>query len=189
MSEPPVAGSPPGGDRKSMSSADADGASTAATDLDTLLDGVGGDFRSADGAGRWNDALSRIAAADELTPEPDSEFVQSLRAKLFEPEPQLTSPIRSSHRLGIVATASPGRASLPLSWRPTPARRRFVTAVAAIAAMLLALVQFEPSWLDGNGNSFGVPTALASTTAVGITLTPTPTGVATVAHSSDTSGR
>jgi len=71
----------------------------------------------------------------------------------------------------------------PFAWPATRARRRVLTAVAAFAALLLGLIQFEPSWLDGSGNSFGVPTALASSTANQATATPTPTGVPTAATS------
>jgi len=181
MKDPTIVGSSHGGDPEPANDSTARHAEADADELDQLLDRIAGDFPANGMNSGWRPALRRIGAADASTPDPDAVFVRSLRARLTEPASISTSSKPSARRLGIVATPPAGLLQPPPEWPAIRVRRRVLTAVAALAAVFLGLVHFEPSLLDGTGNSFGVPTALASSTANQNTATPTPTGVPTAA--------
>ena len=181
MKDPTIVGSSHDGDPEPANDSTARHAEADADELDQLLDRIAGDFPANGMNSGWRPALRRIGAADASTPDPDAVFVRSLRARLTEPASISTSSKPSAHRLGIVAAPRAELPQTPLAWAETRARRRVLTAIAALAAVLLGLVQFEPSWLDGTSNSFGVPTALASSTVDQSPATPTPTGVPTAA--------
>ena len=179
MNDPATAGLPHDAGLDQAGDTDENGAAAEANELNHFLDGLNGEVRAADRHAAWHPALTLLSRADARTPDPDAAFVRSLRVRLVEPAPHAATS-KLSARLGIVATVPACPLGAPVTWPDVRRRRTVLTAVAAVAAVLLALVRYEPSWMDGNGHSFGVPTALASSTAVQIAATPSPAGLPTV---------
>jgi hypothetical protein len=141
--------------------------------LNEMLDGLVRHARAARiGTSEWSTAIESLIRADASTPDPDPQFVRSLRASLERRERASTDrPIRTN-TLGIVAR--------PLAPAFPMFPRRLLTAGAVLGALILALLASGHGWPEGGPRLPGVATAAASSTAIVPTPTPTPETFPTV---------
>lgn len=109
-----------------------------------------------------SEVLARVIRADESTPEPERDFIHTLRARLMGAS---IPSGRGDRSVGVGIVATP---------YPLAPRARLIQ-LAAAAALCLGFYAFGAGWSGDAPRLLGVPTAQASATIELPTPTPTAT--------------